>query len=56
MTVKKPPIERVWARCPYCGAKVILFDNTAQCKGVFFKCSRGCKQVFELIIENGKQK
>ena len=30
-------------------------DNTAQCRGVFIKCSRGCKEEFEIKIINGKQ-
>lgn len=50
-----PPIERKWVKCPYCGAKVMLYDNTAQCRGVFIKCSRGCKEKFEIKITNGKQ-
>ena len=49
------PIERTWARCPYCGAKAIIFDNTAACFGVFLKCTRGCGREFELVIQNGKQ-
>ena len=36
-----PPIERKWVKCPYCGAKVMLYDNTAQCSGVFITCYRG---------------
>lgn len=53
--VKKPPLSRTWALCPRCGAKTVLYDNTAECSGVFVKCTRGCKQEFELKIEHGKQ-
>lgn len=49
------PIERIWARCPYCGAKTVIFDNTASCHGIFLKCTRGCGREFELTIKNGKQ-
>lgn len=51
----KPPLERFWLRCPHCGAKTLLYDNTAECSGVYAKCTRGCKREFELIIHNGKQ-
>lgn len=46
---------RKWFRCPNCGAKHSIFGKLAECKGVFLKCDRGCKQTFELVIENGKQ-
>ena len=49
------PIERKWLTCTYCGAKHSIYDNTANCNGVFLKCTRGCKKEFELIIENGVQ-
>lgn len=55
MNVVKPALQRIWARCPYCDAKTLLYDNTANCKGIFVKCTRGCKREFELIIINGKQ-
>lgn len=47
--------ERMWIVCPYCGAKHSIYENTAECHGVFLKCTRGCKQEFELVIEDGKQ-
>lgn len=53
--IPQAPIERIWARCPHCGAKAIIFDNTATCSGVFLKCTRGCGREFELVIQNGKQ-
>lgn len=51
----KPPIERFWLRCPHCGAKTLIYDNTAECSGVYAKCTRGCKREFEIKIHNGKQ-
>lgn len=53
--IKIPPIERKWLLCPHCGAKTVLYDNTANCSGVHIKCTRGCKREFEIIIRNGKQ-
>ncbi len=53
--IEKPPVMRTWARCPGCGAKLVLFDNTASCRGVFVKCTRGCGREVELIIVNGEQ-
>ena len=50
-----PPIVRKWIVCPHCGAKYSIYDNTAECHGVFPKCTRGCGKEFELIIENGEQ-
>lgn len=51
----KPPIERMWIKCPSCGAKHSIYDNTADCHGVYLRCYRGCGVEFELVIENGKQ-
>lgn len=53
--VKFPVLNKMWAVCPHCGMKTVIFDNTANCSGVHVKCTRGCKMVFELVIENGKQ-
>lgn|GEM_PF-661989 len=52
-SVPMPPIERHWYYCPHCGAKTILYDNTANSSGVFLKCTRGCGQEFELKIKDG---
>jgi uncharacterized Fe-S cluster protein YjdI len=54
-TLPKPPLRKDWAICPHCGAKVTIYDNTAECHGVWLKCTRGCKEVFELVIHAGKQ-
>ena len=53
--IARPPLRREWAHCPYCGAKAVLYDNTADCSGAFLKCTRGCKREFELKIIEGKQ-
>jgi hypothetical protein rflaF_05874 len=55
LEIPKPALKRKWLRCPYCGAKTILYDNTAECSGVFLKCTRGCKKEFEVKIKNGNQ-
>lgn len=49
------PTERKWIICPYCKAKNSIYDNAANCNGVYLKCTRGCKKEFELVIEAGKQ-
>jgi len=54
--IRKPDLIRKWARCPYCGAKSVIYTNNADCSGVFIKCSRGCKTVFELVIVDGEQR
>lgn len=53
--ILKPPLEKKWVKCPFCDAKTILFDNTAECSGVYVKCTRGCKREFEVKITQGKQ-
>lgn len=50
-----PPVSNKWIKCPHCGAKHSVYDNTAECHGVFLKCTRGCGQIFELVIEDGEQ-
>lgn len=53
--IEKIGTKREWICCPYCGAKYTLYDNTAECHGVFPVCTRGCHKEFELIIRDGKQ-
>lgn len=55
MLSKAISTERFWVRCTHCGAKTVIYDNNANCNGVFMKCNRGCKKEFEIIIEDGKQ-
>lgn len=56
--IRKPQLNRVWVVCPHCGSKVCIHDNTAECFGVFLKCTRNpkCRKEFELVIENGEQR
>ncbi len=53
--MKKVAIEQKWIYCPYCGAKHSIYDDTANCYGVYLKCTRGCKKTFELVIKDGEQ-
>lgn len=53
--VQKPQLYKMWAKCPYCGAKTVICDNTAYCSGVFLVCTRGCRKEFELKLKDGKQ-
>lgn len=55
MKIKMPSLERKWVNCPHCGAKHSIYDNTANCNGVFLKCTRGCGCEFELRIKDGEQ-
>lgn len=51
----KAPTVRKWYRCPICGAKVCLYDDTADCHGVFTVCTRGCRNEIEVLVDAGKQ-
>ena len=51
----KAATNRKWAVCPCCGAKTTIYDDTAECHGVWMKCTRGCKKEFELVVRGGKQ-
>lgn len=45
---EKPPLERKWFRCKYCGAKLAIYDNTAHLEGgIYIKC-RMCKKENEI--------
>jgi predicted RNA-binding Zn-ribbon protein involved in translation (DUF1610 family) len=48
--IVKPPLERKWYRCPECGKKLVIYDNTAACQGVFLKC-RECDKEVEIRIK-----
>lgn len=34
-------------KCPYCGCKLAIADNTAKCEGIYIKC-RVCKREIEI--------
>lgn len=53
--IKIPATKKEWAICPNCGSKTVVYDNAATCSGVYIKCTRGCRTVFELNIQDGKQ-
>lgn len=46
--IKYPQIRREWFKCPFCGTKLAVFDNTAiLAGGIFIKC-KTCKREIEL--------
>ena len=45
----KIPTERKWFRCPCCGKKVLIYDDTAKCDGVYINC-RECKREVKIKI------
>ena len=53
--MEKPSVKKKWYTCPHCGAKMILYDNTANCSGVFTTCTRGCRSEVEILIKDGEQ-
>lgn len=56
MVIPKPVLLKIWAKCPKCGSKTVLFDNTANASGIWLKCTRGCGTEFELIVRDGEQR
>lgn len=46
---------RKWALCPICGKKTVLYDDNAECHGVYCVCNRGCRREFMLEVSNGEQ-
>ena len=38
-----------WYRCPYCGKKLLIFNDTAKCDGVFINC-RECRREVKIKI------
>ena len=47
--IRVPPLERRWYKCPKCGAKLAIVDNTTRCNDLFIKC-RVCKNEIEVKI------
>lgn len=43
--------------CPICGYRMpVFYDKSAESKGIYVTCKgRGCKAVFEIKIDKGKQ-
>lgn len=44
---KEPILVREWIRCPVCGCKLAIADNTARSHGIYVKC-RTCKKEIEI--------
>ena len=38
-----------WYRCPRCKKKLILYNRSAQAKGIFLMC-KNCKGIIEIKI------
>lgn len=49
--MKKPILYQKWYKCPNCGQKFFLYDNTAQASGIYVKC-KACKKSVEVIIKH----
>jgi DNA-directed RNA polymerase subunit RPC12/RpoP len=45
----KIPTERKWYRCPYCGKKLLIYEDTAKCSGVYLNC-RECKREINIKL------
>ena len=45
----KIPTERKWYRCPYCGKKLLIFNDTAECDGEIINC-RECRREVKIKI------
>lgn len=43
------PIRKSWFCCPRCGKRLLLYDNTAECRGVYIKC-KACGRVVEVRV------
>lgn len=43
------PVERKWYDCEECGQHLLIYDDTAKCKGVYIKCKR-CEKENEIRI------
>lgn len=48
--IEYPPLKRKWHRCPVCGTKLAIIDNTTECRNLFIKC-RTCKNEIEINIK-----
>ena len=42
-------LYRKWYRCPYCGKKLLIFNDIAKCDGVYINC-RECRREVKIKI------
>ena len=49
--MRKPVLYQEWYRCPECGQKLFLYDNTAQAHGIYVKCKK-CGSNVEVKIKH----
>lgn len=47
--IEYPPLKRKWCRCPKCGTKLAIVDNTTRCSNLYIKC-RTCKNEIRIEI------
>lgn len=47
--IARPPTERRWYRCPHCGQKILIYDDTTRCKGIYIPCKK-CRREIEVKI------
>lgn len=45
----KIPTEKKWYHCPKCGQRILIYQNTAVCAGIFIKCKK-CGNNIEVKI------
>lgn len=45
-------IRKEWFTCDHCNKKLLIYDNTSNCSGVYIKC-KSCGHVNEIKIERG---
>lgn len=43
------PTERRWYYCPHCGQKIMVYDDTARCNGIYIACKK-CRREIEVKI------
>lgn len=49
MDIPEMPVMRRWYKCPYCGKKLFVYDNTVKCKGIYLRC-RQCRKEIKITI------
>lgn len=43
------PTRREWYVCKNCGKKLLIYDDSAKCRGVYIRC-KGCGREVEIKI------